>query len=43
MSGFDSDPQFEIISMPDDEQEPTGEKTETEEDLDAQDGTDRVE
>lgn len=42
MSGFDSDPEFEIIMMPDDEQEATGAQ-ETVEDLDSQDGTDRNE
>ena len=39
MSGFDQDPQFEIIHMPDDEQAATG-QPETEEELDSQDGTD---
>lgn len=42
MSGFDQDPQFEIIYMPGDEQAATGDQ-ETAEDLDTQDGTDRTE
>lgn len=43
MSGFDADPEFEIIMMPgDDEQEPTGDHQESEDYLDAQDGSDKV-
>lgn len=45
MSGFTTDPQFDIIMMPDDndpESTDTDTRVESEEDLDAQDGTDRV-
>jgi hypothetical protein len=45
MSGFDEDPKFEIISMPEDTepgQGSTGEMYETEESLDEQDGSDRM-
>lgn len=44
MSGFDTDPQFEIIMMPEhDEHAASGDYAESEEYLDAQDATDRAE
>lgn len=45
MSGFDTDPQFEIIMMPDSDPDHAAstDQTESEAYLDAQDATDRAE